>query len=235
MNEATPPVKREYDSTSRQRQARAKRQAVLAAARHAFVTNGYASTTLAAVAAAAGVSVETIYKSFGSKPALAKAVFDVDVVGDDEPIPMLQRQFVQRNMAEQDPRRKLIDYGEHLSTVSPRIGPLLLVVRDAAAVDVGAAELWQQLQTERLTGMTAFAVHLAAEGHLRQDVTTSQAGDVLWTYNSVELWDLLVNQRHWTLPAYGLWIAEQLIAALLPSPLSRGRVRRTAAGPEVGR
>ncbi len=213
-----PPVKprREYDSSRRREQARLNRLSVLVAARAAFLDAGYAATTISGVAKAAGVSVETVYKAFSNKPGLVKAVFDVDIAGDDEPIPLMQREFVRRNIAEPDPRRKLLDYGVHLTEVAPRTGPLLLVVRAAAATDTGAAEVWAQLQTERLMGMTAFAGHLHEGGHLRADVTAEEARDVLWTHNSVELWDLLVNQRGWTDERFGGWVAHQLIAALLP-------------------
>ena len=206
---------RSYDASRRQEQARQNRRAVLDAAHRRFVADGYAATTIAAVAADAGVSVETVYKSVGKKPELAKAVFDVAVVGDDEDVPMLQREFVARNAAEPDPRRKLQAYGEHLVETAPRISPILLVVRDAAATDAGAAELWAQLQAERLTGMTAYATHLHEGGYLRDGVSLEEARDVLWTHNSVELWDLLVRQRGWTDERFGGWVGRQLIAALL--------------------
>lgn len=207
--------RRSYDSSRRQEQARTTRRAVLDAARRLFVEQGYATTTMGAVAAGAGVSVETVYKAFANKAGLVKALFDVAVVGDDEPVPMLQREFVQRNQAEPDPRRKLTAYGEHLTQVGARTSAILLLVRDAAATDSGAAALLQQLQAERLTGMTAFARHLAEGGHLRDGVTVDEARDVLWTYNSVELWNLLVDQRGWSPERFGDWVGRQLVAALL--------------------
>ncbi len=206
---------RPYHSLRRQQQARETRRVVLDAARRLFLQDGYAGTTVAAVAADAGVSVETVYKTFGNKPGLVKAVFDVAVVGDDEPVPLLEREFVRRNMAEPDPRRKLLDYGRHLAEVAPATGPLLLVVRAAAATDNAAAQVWEQLQTERLTGMSVFARHLHEGGHLRSGVSVDEARDVLWAHNSVELWDLLVNQRQWTDEQFGHWVAGQVIAALL--------------------
>jgi len=212
-----PPVnpRRSYDASGRQAQARQSRLAVLRAARRLFLDRGYAATTMAAVAASAGVSVETVYKAFGNKAGLVKAVFDSDIVGDDEPVPFMEREFVQRNMAEPDPRRKLEAYGEHLAEALPRAGPIQLVVRAAAAADPAAAAVWAQLQRERLTGMTAFADHLDRDGHLRPGLTADDARDILWVHNSVELWDLLVNERGWTAGRYGRWVGEQLIAALL--------------------
>jgi AcrR family transcriptional regulator len=214
MARAVKPPRR-YDASRRQEQARATRRAVLEAARELFVASGYAGTTIAAVAARAGVSVETVYKAFGNKPGLVKAVFDVSVVGDDEPVPMLQREFVRRNMAEPDPRRKLEAYGEHVAETAPRIGPVLLVVREAAASDAAAAEVWEQLQQERLTGMTAFATHLHEGGHLRDGVSMEEARDVLWVHNSLELWELLVRLRGWSEERFGRWVGQQLVAALL--------------------
>jgi AcrR family transcriptional regulator len=206
---------RAYDSSRRQALARQTRLAVLGAARRLFLEKGYGATTVAAVAAGAGVSVETVYKAFRNKAGLVKAVFDVAVVGDDEPVPMLQREFVRRNMAEPDPRRKLEGYGEHVARVGSRTGPLLLVVRAAATTDAGAADVWAQLQQERLTGMAAFAQHLDAGGHLRAGVAAEEARDVLWVHNSVEVWDLLVNQRNWPEERFGRWVSDQLVAALL--------------------
>lgn len=208
-------ARRRYTSERRQEQARRTRREVQDAARRRFMANGYAPTTIAEVAADAGVSVETVYKAFGNKAGLLKAVIDVAIVGDDQPIPMLQREFVRKTMAEPDPRRKLLAYGDHLAEVLPRTGHLVMVLRAAAASDEGAAAVWDQLQAERLTGMSAFASHLGKGGHLREGVSVAEARDILWLHNSVEVWDLLVNQRGWSNRRYGRWVARQLIAALL--------------------
>jgi AcrR family transcriptional regulator len=222
--------RRRYDSRGRQQQARRTQQAVLEAARRMFLDVGYPATTVAAIAAEAGVSVETVYKAFGNKPGLLKAVFDVSIVGDDERIPMLQRDLVQQIGAEPDPRRKLAMYGEHLTRDFPRSVPIELVVRAAAASDPAVAQVWDQMLAERLTGMTAFARHLHTGGHLRHGVSIGDARDVLWTYTSTELYDLLVNYRGWSPRKYGRWVADALIAALLPpvptKPSPRSRSRR---------
>src|SRR5690348_5613480 len=78
-------VKRSYDVSGRRAQARARRLAVVLAAREKFERDGYRPTTIAAIAAQAGVSAESVYKGFGTKATLAKAVFDLALAGDDEP------------------------------------------------------------------------------------------------------------------------------------------------------
>lgn len=215
MTDAVKP-RRRYDSARRQEQARQNQGAILQAAHGMFLERGYAATTVAAIAAAAGVSVETVYKAFGSKPGLVKAVVDVAIVGDDEPVPMIERDRVRRMEAEPNPRRKLTIYGEHLAESAPRRVPVELLLRAAAATDAGAAQVWDQLEEERMAGMGSLARHLHEGGHLRQDVSVGEARDVLATYNSAELYDLLVLRRGWTPKRYGQWVADALAAALLP-------------------
>lgn len=211
------PVKprRRYDSSRRQEQARANRWAVLHAARDLFLERGFASTTMPAIAEAAGVSVPTVYKAFGNKPRLAKAVFDVAMAGDGEPVPMLQRASLGRVRDEPDPRTKLRLYGEFLAEVAPRHVPVQLVIRDAATSDPEAREVWAELQAERLKGMSLFARALDDDGHLRPGISTNVARDVLWAYNSAELFQLLVLERGWSPKRYGRWVADALVAALI--------------------
>ncbi len=81
---------------------------------------------------------------------------------------------------------------------------------------MGAAAVWEQMLAERLTGMTYFARELYEQGHLRADVAVDEARDILWTYNAAELWELPVIRRGWAPDRYGRWVADALIAALLP-------------------
>src|ERR1700712_3713090 len=72
---------RRYNSTRRAAQAQENRASVLAAARELFLSGGFAATTVAVIAAQAGVSVETVYKSFGGKPGLVRALCDEAFAG----------------------------------------------------------------------------------------------------------------------------------------------------------
>jgi hypothetical protein len=150
----------------------------------------------------------------GTKPRLAKAVFDAAIAGDDEPVTMLQRTALARVRDEPDPRTKLRRYGEFLAEVAPRHVPVQLVIRDAAAGDPDARTVWAELQAERLKGMTQFARALHGDGHLRAGVSIAEARDVLWTYNSAELFELLVIERKWSPKRYGRWVTDALVAAL---------------------
>ena len=206
---------RSYDSSGRQAQARRTRAAVLEAARAAFLDHGYASTTLGTIAEQAGVSVETVYKAFGNKAGLLKAVFDVAIVGDDEAVPLAARDMVARINVEPDGAKKLAIYSREYAVRAERSVPIQLLVRDAGASDAGAASVLEQLKVERLTGMTAFAEHLHQSKVLRKGVSAADARDVLWLFTSPEIYEQLVLERGWSPKRFGTWLTQQLTAALV--------------------
>jgi AcrR family transcriptional regulator len=210
---------RTYDAARRQEQARENRARVLDAARARFFADGYTATTIPGVARDAAVSVQTVYKAFGNKAGLLKAVFDVAVTGDDQPIPVAGRDPIKRIQAEPDPRSKLRMYSAYFVHGAERAVAVELLARDAASGDPAAAVVWDQIQQQRLTGMGQFARHLHAGGHLPPGTTVEEARDILWTFTSPELWDLLVIHRGWTPARYGHWLARMLTAALFtPQP-----------------
>jgi AcrR family transcriptional regulator len=207
--------RRSYDSSRRQEQARRNRGRILEAARDSFLARGYAATTIPDVATAAGVSVETVYKAFRNKAGLLKAVFDVAVAGDDEPLPVAERGFVAQIYAEPDPAAKLRRFAVYLAEAIPRTAEIQLLVRATAPLDRDIDAVWRQMQQERLTGMTTFAAHLAESGSLRAGVDAGEARDVLYSYMSVELYQMLVVERSWTVDRYRDFLATALIAALV--------------------
>jgi AcrR family transcriptional regulator len=208
--------KRSYDSTRRRQQARQTQEAIIDAARRRFLDGGFASTTIAAIASEAGVSVDTIYKTFGGKPGLVRAICQEALAGAG-PVPAEERSDAMQ-AAETDPRRIIRGWGTLTTEVAPRVVPILLLVRDAAASDPEMASLQVELDEQRLQRMTANARRLAAAGHLREDVPVDLAGEILWTYSSAALYELLVLRRGWPLDRYGAFIADAMIAALLPPP-----------------
>lgn len=222
---------RRYDSSRRREQAGQNRAAVLRSARARFLDQGYAATTLGQIAGDAGVSVETVYKAFANKAGLLKAVFDVSVTGDDQPVAMEQRDVIQAVVNEPDAGRKLTMYAEHLVDAVPRAAPVQLLAREAATADPAAAEVWAQMRAELLAAMTNFASNLAETGQLRGDVSIDDARDILWTYHAPEVYELLVIQRGWTPQRYGDFLGAALVAALVgrEEPTKKQRRRGSAA------
>jgi AcrR family transcriptional regulator len=209
-------VKRNYDASGRRERARARQQAVVLAAKELFERDGFRATTITAVAKSAGVSAESVYKGFGTKATLAKAVFDFVIAGDDEPVPMVQRSEAQAIQAEPDVRRKIALYVEGLARRQERSAKVQILIRDGRHADGTLEEIWQKLLDERLFGMGLLATHLVDSGQLRPGIETDEVRDVLWTYIAVELYELLVLTRTWPLDRYTTWLTQAITAALCP-------------------
>jgi AcrR family transcriptional regulator len=207
--------KRRYDSSRRRQQALRTREAVLEAAQRLFLAAGYAGTTVAAIAGAADVSVETIYKAFGGKPGLVRAIWDRGLEGEG-PVPAETRSDHMRSI-ERDPRRVLEAWGTLTAEVAPRVAPILLLIRNAAAADPDMAALLEEADRARLTRMEHNVRDLYERGDLRRGVTFEEARDVLWVYSSPELFELLVSHRRWPLERYGRFVAQGMVAAILPA------------------
>jgi hypothetical protein len=114
--------------------------------------------------------------------------------------------------------------------VAPLVSPILLLLCAAVFTDPEMASLRSEIEASRLTRMTRNARTLADGGHLRAGITAEHAGEIMWTYSSPELYELLVVTRRWPLQKYGTFIADAMIAALLPPQLRRLRPARTLGG-----
>jgi len=204
---------RRYDSARRREAAERRRAAVVDAARRLFVREGFAGTTIATIAENAGVSEEMVYKAFGNKVALVRAIRDKALAGEG-PV-HAERRSDRMQASENDPRTIIREWGVLAMEVAPRVAPVLLIVREAAASDPESARLQEEMDASRLTRMTHNARTLLDGKHLRSGITLDAATDVLWTYSSPELYELLVIRRGWSTERYGRFIADAMVAALL--------------------
>ena len=209
MSEKVNPPRR-YDSSRRRAQAARTRQDILDAARDSFVENGFGGTTLSGIAKAAGVAVETIYRSFDGKAGLFCQLVE------DASLARLRPEY-EAILDEPDPRRQLAIYAAAQPAIQARTGPLIRVLNEAAAADVEIRKVSEDLQEQRLAGMERFARLLEEEGVLRAGLTVEDARDVLWTITSNATHDLLVTRRGWTGERYGEWLGDTLARLLLRS------------------
>jgi AcrR family transcriptional regulator len=207
-------VKRSYDASRRREQARARRLGVVLAARDLFERDGFRTTTITAVAARAGVSPESIYKGFGSKAALAKAVFDIVLAGDDEPVPIAERPAMQAVRDEPDVRRKIAMFVEGLAQRQARSAGVQILIRDGRHVDDSLVPVWAKLNDEGLTGMTMLGRHLLDTGQLRDGVDLAEVRDVLWNYLAIDTYERLVLTQGWPLERYSGWLTRAITNAL---------------------
>jgi TetR/AcrR family transcriptional regulator of autoinduction and epiphytic fitness len=206
--------KRRYESARRQQQATQTRRAILDAAGALFVDPGYAATPLTAVAAKAGVAVQTVYAVFGSKRQLLSDLVDVTIAGDDAPVALPDRAFVAEIEALPEPRAKLARYARHLAETNARQADMILALAGAATADPDAAEIWRKNLEQRRQGMAGFAAHLAAAGALRPEHDVDSAADVLWLAMDVRGYDWLVRRRGWSTERYQQWYVDTVAGAL---------------------
>jgi AcrR family transcriptional regulator len=209
---------RRYESRRRREQAEQTRRDIIAAASRLFLDRGYAGTTMAAIAAEAGVVVETVYRAFDGKAALLRAVVEAALAGGIERAqrPVEERPAIAAMIAEPDPVRQVELYAATQPGIHRRAGPLLRALRDARGLDPELARIWDEMEAWRREGQGRFAQMLASRAALRSGLTAASAGDIVWALCSLALHDLLVMERRWSSRRYGEWLASILKRELLP-------------------
>ncbi len=206
---------RTYSSPRRAAQARETRRAVLRAATDLFRERGYPKTTIAAIAEAADVSADTIYKTFGTKATLLKEVMDVAIGGDDEEVKLLDRPEPQQIMAEIDQRRGLDLFAADISAQVERVRPVDDMLVSASHVDPAAKQLRDDLHhRQRREAMSAVLDWIARNGPLASD--RDEGAATLWVLTSPEVHRLLRDGWGWDEQRYAAWLRTMLERSLLP-------------------
>ena len=216
MDRNRKPVKsrRNYDSSRRKERARQARHEIIETARQRFLQAGFTPTTVRAIAKDAGVSVDTIYKTFGGKSGLVRAIYQVGLAGEGPVHAETRSDTLQTT--ESDTRKVYQGLGRFSSEVAPRAAPIHRLIREAAATDPEMQDLLTTLDSERLARMRHVARNLKSAGHVRDDLTVERVADILWTFTAPQLYELLVESRGWTAVQFGTFTGEALIAALAP-------------------
>jgi len=215
MEEPSSPVKavRRYDVSGRRDRALRNRENLIEVAERLFLRDGYPATTVGRIAAASGVSNETVYKAFGGKAGMVRAIQENRLLGAG-PIPAPDRSD-EISATERDPAAMLRGWATLATEVAPRVAPIMLLVRSAAATDADMAALMTEMASQRLDRMAHNARRLAVRGSLRRGVTLERARDVLFAYTAPELYEVLVIHRRWSLEEFGDFIYRGLVAELL--------------------
>ncbi|MDT4923571.1 MAG: hypothetical protein QOG01_1284 [Pseudonocardiales bacterium] len=206
-------VKRSYDSSRRQEQARQTRRDIQRAAHDLFVEHGYGRTTIADIARAAGVAPETIYATYKNKATLLHRVWDVTVGGDDEAVVFHERPEVKAIRAEPDLRTRLQMQARFSTATARRMTPFLLALHGAAATEASAAEMLDEVGRQRYAGIGVMAAEAAATGQLA--VSEQECRDLIWATTDGMLWHQLVNGRGWTDERFADWLGRMWVASLV--------------------
>ena len=198
--------RRSYRSALRHRQAERTRSSILDAAARHLERDGYSGSTLRQIAESAGVSVETVYATFGSKAALFAAVggrnlqagIGMAVPGGD----------LRALIAGDDLEAQLTTFGQ----AAPAIMDAL---RTGGATDAELAAAYRTGSGGRRGWMRGFAESWAAMGHLRPDLDVDAATDVLWAISAPDLYRLLVVEAGWDADRYAAWLTDAARALVL--------------------
>jgi AcrR family transcriptional regulator len=208
-------VKRAYDASQRRQAAQRTRIDILRAAQRLFIRHGYVATTVAMIADAAHVAVDTVYASVGTKQELLRELIETAISGKSRAVPAEQRDYVRAIIAEPDARRKLAIYAAALRRIHERLAPLTRVLRDAAGADEELARTWKSIAERRAANMRRFAADLAATGQVRPEIPVDEIADVIWATNASEFYLLLVGERRWSPERFERWLGSAWIRLLL--------------------
>lgn len=191
-------------------------RAIVEAAGRLFVEHGYHATSISRISAAAGVAVQTIYNSVGSKRDILSRVLDFAAAGERAPaqVPQFMHEQAER---EPDPRRIIAQLVEFWRGAFPRTEPVFRVIREAAAADPGAAALEQARAAQRLRNYGQAARLLAQRSALRKGLGLDQAAAAIFAIGHPETYRALVLEGDWDEDAWAAWAQSALEAALLQS------------------
>lgn len=208
---------RRYDSTRRLEQARRTRAAVHTAAFELFSERGYVGTTLAEVAARAGVSVETVQK-MGPKSALLDgarlvAVFDTTELDD-----IRDAEFMQAVAAQPDFGGAADVLTDFYARSNRRAARFWLTWQAAALDDPVVAEAWAAEMASARSSFVAGIDFAAGRGWLRTDVDRDELVATLWLLASAETYLRLTRDAGLSDATYRRWLRRSLDEQLAPRP-----------------
>ena len=189
---------------------------MIEAAKRLFIEHGYPATTIEAIAEAAEVPLPTLYRLFGSKPALLAAVLDTSFGGDDQPVAFADRPAVRAARAEPDPAKMVKTFARIAREFMERSSAIQHVLATAAQVDADAAELLAEIRRQRHTGQSRIVAALDARDALDPGLDKTEAADIVYALLSPEVHRILTVERSWPADRYERWIARSL-SALLPA------------------
>jgi AcrR family transcriptional regulator len=210
--------KRRYHSPRRREQADATRLAILEAAHRLFERQGYGATTMAAIAAEAGVALKTVYLAFETKSGVLRALWNLRLRAGTEKVPIAQQEWYREVLEEPDPERQLRLNARNSRAAKLRIATVLEVIDTAAPLDSDIARLWNRIQSDYHANQRAIVESLNEKGALKAGLDVDRAADILWTINHPKMWHLLIGERGWTPEGYEQWTGDLACSQLLDRP-----------------
>ena len=193
--------------THRQRQAQETKDRVVAAARLLMAREGWAATTIEAIATEAGVAPQTIYAAFGNKRALLTGMRDVMLRGSQIP------ELMARAAEESDAARRRELWAQLIRQQMETSYDVISIHRQAASADPKVAVEYRKVLDNRARAFGEFIHGLRAD--LAPGLDERAATDILWCFSNEEIYRELVQERGWSVDRYERWLTGTLVAQLL--------------------
>jgi AcrR family transcriptional regulator len=204
--------RRSYHAPRRVEQAAATRAAIISAASRLFAERGYAATTMAAIAAAAGVTPKSVY-TLAEKPRLLLLAVDRAIVGDDEPVPLADRAGMRAVLAAEPAARARLA-AQFGASVLLRLYPIYRAFEQAAATDPVLHAAWRDYQQRRRADVRKVVRALAGVGGLRPGLSVERATDTVWALVGWHPVALLVEERGWSQAQLTRWLEDVFVSLL---------------------
>ncbi len=215
MEPVKPPAPARSD---RRERARATRLRITKAATTLFCERGYTRTTMADVADAAGVAVQTVYFVFHTKTELLNSTYSLAVMGENDPAPPEMQEWYRQAVSEADVTSAVRLVVGGVAEILRRVAPLDQAVRSAAAGDPDAAAFLSHNEGMRADGYQAIVSFLHLKRPLRDDLTEERATDVMLLLLSPGVYRALAVERAWTHAEWVAWTSRALVEQLFESP-----------------
>jgi AcrR family transcriptional regulator len=207
--------KRPYESPRRREQAATTRLEILEAAQRLFERDGYAATTMAAIAADARVALKTVYVAFETKSGVLRALWNLRLRAGADDMPIAAHAIYREVLEEPDPERQLRLNARNSREGKLRVAAIAEVIRSAAPLDAEIGALWDRINSEYHDNQRAIVQSIHDKGALRPSLEVQRATAILWTLNHPNTWQLLVTQRDWTPARYEQWVGDTACDQLL--------------------
>jgi AcrR family transcriptional regulator len=204
----------EVKSRPRGERAAATRRSIMRAAHQLFCVRGYQGTTMAAIAAEAGVAIQTVYFVFHTKPELLTAVIDAAVRGDT-PVPPEETSWWRESTSSPDARDAISAFVRGVTEIQGRVGELDLVVRAGAGTDPELGEVWAHHERLRQQAFRSLAQTLEQRGFLRDGLGVGDATDILMTLMGPMTYLAFTRDRLWDDERFVAFTRQALADALL--------------------
>ena len=202
-----PPVKRRYDASRRRAAAQETRERICAAAERRFLRDGYARTSIRAVADEAGVAEATVYLVFSTKAALLDATI-VRATRDNEGTPL--------GTLLGDPAREILRRvaASHAATLH-RAARLIALGESASRMDATLRPLRDRAHANLRAAYTGVAERLAEAKLLRPELSAAEAADTLYAICNEATYLRFTDDGTRDPQRYATWLTTTLETTLL--------------------